>query len=151
MSAAAILPDERSILAELLGVALQLTGVIESESACLDRSQFQTMQGFGPEKSRLTLRYDALCRAVAALPPALVQAHPEIERLRAAARRLNEAARANAQRLSIHLQANRRVAELVARAAREAVMPSVSYGTRSGYGARNGARATPPLSVTRLL
>jgi hypothetical protein len=144
-------PQPRSLVSELALVADQLSDVVEEESTLLDGSRWAEMNILCPRKNRLAMRYDALMQTVATLPRDTVLADPDAERLKLAASKLDTAIRRNARQLQIHIQANRRVAEIVARAARNAATPVLSYGgKRMGFGSR-ADYATPPVAVTRVL
>jgi len=142
--------DQRTLVAELAQLAGQLAAVMETETAHLEHNRWDALAVLGPEKSRLSLRYDALMAAVGALPRAALKADPAFAELAAAGTRLDRAARANAFRLSIQIKANQRVAQIIATAARKAASPLVSYGkTRSGFGNRL-RDAAPPIAVSRI-
>jgi hypothetical protein len=144
-------PPPRSLVSELVLVAGQLTEIVEEETALLEKSRWAEMQQLCPRKNRLALRYDALMQALTALPGEMVRADPEAPNLRAAASVLDVAVKRNARRLEINIKANQRVAEIVARAARNAATPVVSYGgKRMGFGTR-ADYSTPPVAVTRIL
>jgi hypothetical protein len=144
-------PPPRSLISELVLVASQLTEIIEEETDLLEKSRWADMHRLCPRKNRLALRYDALMQALLVLPRDMVRKDPEAPNLKDAASRLDGAVKINARRLHIHIQANQRVAEIVARAARNAATPVLSYGgKRMGFGSRSDY-ATPPVAVTRIL
>ena len=142
--------DQQSLVTELTGVARQLAEVMERETAYLEANQSAALAVLGPEKSRLSLRYDGLMASVTAVPVAELRADPGFSDLADAATRLDRAAKVNAFRLSIHIKANQRIAGIIAQAARTAASPLVSYGnSRSGFGTRL-RDAAPPVSVSQV-
>lgn len=143
--------DHENFVGELTEVAGQLATVMEQETAHLEANQSGALAVLGPEKSRLSLRYDALMARLASVPVAALRADPGFAQLAIAAQRLDRAAKINAFRLSIHIKANQRIAGIIAQAARAAASPLVSYGnSRSGFGTRL-RDAAPPVSVSQVL
>jgi hypothetical protein len=143
--------DQHALVLDLTALATELAAVMEQETACLETGRWDTLAALGPEKSRLSLRYDTLMTAMTQVSTAALRADSAFPGLSAAASRLDRAARVNALRLSIQIKANQRIASLVANAARAAVAPTISYGkTRSGFGHRL-RDAAPPVAVSQVL
>ena len=139
-----------TIVAQLAGLAALLADVMEQETACLEQSRWDAVAAVGPEKSRLSLRYDTLMTELAAQSRTVIAADPSYKLLAESGRRLDRAARANAARLSIQIKANQRIAHIIAGAARNAASPMVSYGkTRTGFGAR-AHHTAPPVAVSQV-
>jgi flagellar biosynthesis/type III secretory pathway chaperone len=110
--------DQQTLVTELAALANQLAAIMEQETAHLEANRNDALAALGPDKSRLSLRYDELMARVATVPAAELRADPGFADLSAAASRLDRAARINAFRLSIHIKANQRVASIIAQAAR---------------------------------
>ncbi len=143
--------DQQTLITDLAALANQLAEIMERETAHLEANQNDALALLGPDKSRLSVRYDELMAHLAAVPAAQLRIDPGFPGLAAAASRLDRAAKINAFRLSIHIKANQRVAGIIAQAARVAASPLVSYGnSRSGFGTRLRDSA-PPVSVSRVL
>jgi hypothetical protein len=142
--------DQQVSLTELTALANQLAEVMEQETAHLEANRSDALAALGPEKSRLSLRYEAMMVRLATIPVATLRTAPGFAALGAAATRLDRAAKMNAFRLSIHIKANQRIAGIIAQAARTAASPLVSYGnSRSGFGSRL-RDAAPPVSVSQV-
>lgn len=143
--------DQQTLVTELTALANHLAEVMERETAHLEANEAEALAALGPEKSRLSLRYDGLMAGLTAIPVADLRGDPGFAALAAAAARLDRAAKVNAFRLSIHIKANQRIAGIVAQAARAAASPLVSYGkSRAGFGNRL-RDAAPPVSVSQVL
>lgn len=142
--------DQQTLVIELTAIANQLAEVMEQETAHLEANHSDALAALGPEKSRLSLRYDGLMVSLTAIPVVALRADPGFAALAAAATRLDRAAKMNAFRLSIHIKANQRIAGIIAQAARTAASPLVSYGnSRSGFGNRL-RDAAPPVSISQV-
>ena len=143
--------DQQALIADLAAAANQLAEIMEKETAHLEANRRDELAVLGPDKSRLSVRYDQLMADLATVPVVELRADPGFTALAAAASRLDRAAKVNAFRLSIHIKATQRVAGIIAQAARVAASPLVSYGnSRSGFGKRL-RDAAPPVSVSRVL
>jgi len=89
------MPDEvRTIVAELAGLAQRLAEVMETETDCLERSRWDALAMLGPEKSRLSLQYDAMMAELGRLPRGALKLDPSFPQLNEAGKRLDRAARA---------------------------------------------------------
>jgi flagellar biosynthesis/type III secretory pathway chaperone len=145
-------PSTGSLVDALIRVTERLSLVVEEETDALKGPRFADIQRLGPEKSKLATNYDTMVRALGKRPPAEVKADPAMaQRLAQAVRKLDGAARENAEALRVQMTANRRVLDLIAKAAATAAKPSFSYGSaRLGHGIR-AQYSAPPVAVNRVL
>jgi len=113
--------------------------------------RFADVQRLGPEKSKLATNYDTMVRALGKRSQEEVKADLTLaQRLAQAVRRLDGAARENAEALRVQMAANRRILDLIAKAATTAAKPNFSYGgNRLGHGIR-AQFAAPPVAINRV-
>ncbi|HEV2674065.1 MAG TPA: hypothetical protein VGV37_05945 [Aliidongia sp.] len=144
-------PTTSSLVDALLRVTERLTQVVAEETDALKIPRFADVQRLGPEKSKLATNYDTMVRALGKRPKEEIKADPDIvERLALAVRRLDGVSRENAEALRLQMTANRRILDLIAKAATTAAKPNFSYGgTRLGHGIR-AQFASPPVAVNRV-
>ena len=144
-------PATSSLVDALIRVTDRLSTIVAEETEALKEPRFAEIQRLGPEKSKLATNYDTMVRALGKRPPAEIKADAEAaQRLAQAVRRLDGAARANAEALRLQMTANRRILDLIAKAATSAAKPNFSYGgTRLGHGIR-AQYASPPVAVNRV-
>jgi flagellar biosynthesis/type III secretory pathway chaperone len=144
-------PSTTSLVDALIRVTDRLSLVVAEETEALKEPRFADIQRLGPEKSKLATNYDTMARALRKRPAEEIKADPAMaQRLAQAVRRLDGAARANAEALRIQMTANRRILDLIAKTAANAAKPSFSYGgTRLGHGIR-AQYAAPPVAINRV-
>lgn len=144
-------PSTGSLVDALIRVTERLSMVVAEETDALKVPRFADIQRLGPEKSKLATNYDTMVRALGKRPAEEIKADPvTAQRLAAAVRHLDGAARENAEALRLQMTANRRILDLIAKAAATAAKPNFSYGgTRLGHGIR-AQYAAPPVAVNRV-
>jgi flagellar biosynthesis/type III secretory pathway chaperone len=144
-------PTTSSLIDALIRVTDRLSDVVVEETDALRVPRFADIQRLGPEKSKLATNYDTMARALAKRPREEVKADPEVaQRLAQAVRRLDGVARENAEALRVQMTANRRILDLIAKAAANAAKPNFSYGgERLGHGIR-AQFAAPPVAINRV-
>jgi flagellar biosynthesis/type III secretory pathway chaperone len=144
-------PSTSSLVDALIRVTERLSLIVAEETDALKVPCFADIQRIGPEKSKLATNYDTMARALRKRPAEEIKADPATaQRLAQAVRRLDGAARENAEALRVQMMANRRILDLIATAAATAAKPNFSYGgTRLGHGIRAQYTA-PPVAVNRV-
>lgn len=144
-------PTTGSLVDALIRVTERLVQVVAEETDALKVPRFADIQRLGPEKSKLATNYDTMVRALGKRPKEEVKADPvAAQRLAQAVRGLDGAARANAEALRLQMTANRRILDLIAKAATTAAKPNFSYGgSRLGHGIR-AQYAAPPVAVNQV-
>jgi flagellar biosynthesis/type III secretory pathway chaperone len=144
-------PTTGSLIDALIRVTDRLAQVVVEETDALKVPRFADIQRLGPEKSKLATNYDTMVRALAKRPPNEVKADPAVaQRLAQAVRHLDGVARENAEALRVQMTANRRILDLIAKAATTAAKPNFSYGReRLGHGIR-AQYAAPPVAINRV-
>ena len=144
-------PSTGSLVDALIRVTERLSNVVIEETDALKVPRFADIQRLGPEKSKLATNYDTMVRALGKRPAEEIKSDPVMtQRLTQAVRRLNGAARENAEALRVQMTANRRILDLIASAAATAAKPNFSYGgTRLGHGIR-AQYAALPVAINRV-
>ena len=144
-------PSTGSLVDALIRVTERLSTIVAEETDALRVPRFADIQRLGPEKSKLATNYDTMARALRKRPPEEIKADPvTAQRLAQAVRRLDGAARENAEALRLQMTANRRILDLIAKAAATAAKPNFSYGgSRLGHGIR-AQYAAPPVAINRV-
>ncbi|GGF39023.1 hypothetical protein GCM10011611_51730 [Aliidongia dinghuensis] len=144
-------PSTGSLISALIRVTDRLSQVVAEETDALKVPRFADVQRLGPEKSKLAANYDTMARALGQRPQHEIKADPEVAlRLADAVRRLDGAARANAEALRVQMAANRQILDLIAKTAATAAKPNFSYGgQRLGHGIR-AQYAAPPVAINRV-
>ena len=144
-------PTTSSLMDALIRVSERLTQVVSEETDALKVPRFADVQRLGPEKSKLATNYDTIARALGKRPQEEIKADLTVaQRLAQAVRRLDSAARENAEALRVQMVANRRILDLIAKAATTAAKPNFSYGgNRLGHGIR-AQFAAPPVAINRV-
>lgn len=138
------------LVAELIAVSDRLCALMEQETAVLKAPGVPKLDAIVPEKLKLSARYDSLMQLARLQPPGQLKGEPDAPRLAETLTRLQSLAQDNAQVVDIHMKANRRVLDLVARAARRATTTTFTYGKeRMGYGIRSERH--PSVAVNRVL
>ena len=138
------------LVAELIIVSDRLCALMEQETAVLKAPGIPKLDAIVPEKLKLSARYDSLMQLAHMQPPGSLKGEPDAARLAETLTRLQSLAQDNAKSVDIHLKANRRVLDLVARAARRATTTTFTYGKeRLGYGIRSERH--PSITVNRML
>jgi len=138
------------LIAELIAVSGRLCDLMEQETAMLKTPGLPKLDNIVPEKLKLSARYDSLMQVARMQPAGQLKSEPDAPRLAETLTRLQSLAQDNAKIVDIHLKANRRVLDLVARAARRATTTTFTYGKgRMGYGIRSERH--PSVAVNRVL
>ena len=142
--------DSGRLVAELIAVSDRLCALMEQETALLKAPGLPKLDAIVPEKLKLSARYDSLMQLARMQPPGNLKSEADAPRLTESLTRLQSLARDNAKSVDMHLKANRRVLDLVARAARRATTTTFTYGKqRLGYGIRSERH--PSIAVNRVL
>jgi flagellar biosynthesis/type III secretory pathway chaperone len=138
------------LVAELIVVTDRLCVLMAAETALLKSPGLPKLDAIVPEKLKLSARYDSLMQVARMQPPGQLKNEADAPRLAATLARLQSLAQDNAKTVDVHIKANRRVLDLVARAARRATTTTFTYGKqRMGYGIRSERH--PSVSVNRVL
>ena len=138
------------LVAELIVVTDRLCTLMAEETALLKAPGLPKLDGIVPEKLKLSARYDSLMQLARMQPPGQLKSEPDAPRLAETLARLQRLAQDNALTVDVHIKANRRVLDLVARAARRATTTTFTYGKqRMGYGIRSERH--PSVAVNRVL
>jgi hypothetical protein len=134
----------------LLEVSGELAAIVAAETDLLESQPAPDLTRIVPEKTRLTVRFDALLRLISGMSPEAIKAQPEAPDLALAIKHLDILARRNAKAIERRLLANKRAIGVLAEAARQATLPTFSYGReRLGFGARSGRPSA--VAVNRVL
>lgn len=140
------------LVSEIVLVTGQLIALMEQEVRHLREGDVQSLAKTRPEKGRLMRGYEAKLHAPKAAPTLYATVEPALkDHLEAATRKLQTAIDQNVTQLRAAAEANRRLADALAKSA-------VQTAAKPGYGPRRSmtpviaSRATSePLSVSRAL